>query len=144
MGTRLGNWLHPGRHELVRARRAADVELLRRTPAPPRLAWRSAELTAGARRLELARELRKVVGAADSRYLPNASPIDRPRIRVDSEALLSLAERLAELSRPVSPRGVLLLERLLHDRDGPLYEGAPTTTLGGAIDEIAGALEATA
>ena len=118
--------------------------MLRLSPTPPRLAWRSAELTAGARRLELGRELRRIVSAADARYLPGASPVDRPRVRAASDALLSLADRLAELSRPVSPRGMLLLERLLNDADGPLYEGRATTTLAAALEEITANLEDTA
>jgi hypothetical protein len=141
---RLKGWLRPQRHELERARQAADAELLRLAPTPPRLAWRGAELTAGARRLELAHELRDVVAAADSRYLPSASPIDRLRIRADRETLLSLADRLTELSLPVAARGVLLLERLLHDCNGPLYEGGSMAALSGALDEVAAALEGAA
>jgi hypothetical protein len=141
---RLGDWLFAQRRELRRARRAADAELLRLSPTPPRLAWRSAELTAGVRRLELGRELRRVVSAADARYLPGASPVDRPRVRAASDALLALADRLAELSRPVSPRGMLLLERLLNDADGPLYEGRATTTIAAALEEIAANLDDTA
>jgi hypothetical protein len=139
---RLGGWLAPARRELERARRAADAELLRLALPPPRLAWRSAELTAGSRRLELARELRKVVEAADGRYLPSASPIDRVRIHAEGDALCRLADRLAELSRPVAPRGVLLLERILHDVDGPLYQGAASTSLDDALARVAEALEA--
>ena len=141
--SRLGEWLFSERRELRRARRAADAELLRLSPTPPRLAWRSAELTAGVRRLELGRQLRRIVGAADARYLPGALPIDRPRVRAESEALLSLAGRLTELSRPVSSRGMLLLERLLDDSDGPLYEGPSKTPLGDALADIAESLEET-
>ena len=137
----LDSRLRPERRELARARRSADAELLRLSPTPPRLAWRSAELTSGATRLRLARELRRLVESADARYLPSASPVDRPRIRVESDALLALAYRLDELPRPVAPRGVLLLERLLKDSYGPLYAGRRRTTLAAALEQIAAALE---
>ena len=66
-----------------------------------------------------------------------------PRVRAESEALLSLAGRLTELSRPVSSRGMLLLERLLDDSDGPLYEGPSKRPLGDALADIAESLEET-
>ena len=140
MRGRLSRWLRPAR-ELKRARRTADAELVRLTLPPPRLAWRTAELTAGAHRIELARELRKLVEAADSRYLPSASPIDRGQVRSDEDALVALAARLGELPRPVAPRGVLLLERILHDNDSPLYQGFARKTLEAALAEAAEALE---
>jgi hypothetical protein len=133
--------LAPQQRELKRAREAADAELSLLTSPPLRLAWRSAELTAGSRRLELAGELRQLVDAADARYLPNASPIDRAAVRAETETLLALAARLCDLERPVSPRGILALERLLRDNDGPLYAAAGPETLARALAEVTQALE---
>jgi hypothetical protein len=127
--------------ELKKARRRADVELLRATIPPLRLAWRSAELTAGGHRLELAREVRGLVHAADPQYLPSSSPVNRGAVRTEAEALLALAERLSELERPVAPRGVLMVERFLIDGSGPLYLREDAAALGRALARVATALE---
>lgn len=139
------SWLSsaPRRRELERARRSADAELLHVPAVPPRLAWRAAELTAGAHRLELADELHRVVHAADARYLPTAAPIARLEVRAETGTLLALAARLADLGRPVSPQGVLVVERLLDDSSGPLYRGERRTDeLATALAEAKRALEA--
>lgn len=129
---RFGGWLHdrldalflaPARRELERARRAADTELIHAPTPPPRLAWRGAELVAGARRLELADELRRLSEAGDTRSLP----------------LPTLAASLSDLGRPVSPRGVLMLERLLGEGAGPLYRRPEA--LAAALAEATRALE---
>jgi hypothetical protein len=139
----LRNWLASltrERRELKRARAAADSELLRFRTPPPRLAWRTAELTAGSSRLGLARELRGLVEASDPRYLPGASPLDRGAVRVEADALLALADRLADLEVPVAPRGVLLLERLLLGTRGPLYGIEGAAALDVRLREIAARL----
>ena len=130
MSTQLpGRWLRrrfaslslaPRARELERARKAADEELAHAATPPLRLAWRSGELTAGDRRLRLAEELTRLVDAADG----------RPE---EKEPMLAVAARLGDLTRPVAPRGVLMLERLLRDKDGPL--------LAGALAEVAQSLE---
>jgi hypothetical protein len=38
--------------------------------------------------------------------------------------MLALAARLGDLTHPIAPRGVLMLERLLCDNDGPRLAGA--------------------
>lgn len=121
MSTQLpGRWLRgrfaslslaPRARELERARKAADAELAHASTPPPRLAWRSVELTAGARRLRLADELTRLVDAPEGRL-------------TETEPLLALAARLSDLTRPIAPRGVLMLERLLRDNDGPRLAGA--------------------
>ncbi len=119
----------------------ADAELLA-SPIPSlRLAWRAAELVVPKRRLELARSLRGLVRDADARYLPNAVPINRPAVRAAANDLRAMADRLAELSRPVSPRGILLVERLLVDGSSPLYDAERADELHDAIDTAAAALE---
>lgn len=89
----------------------------------PRLAWRSAELVANDHRLDLARSLTDAVHGADERLLPAASPLDRGAVRACRPELLELASRICDLDRPVRPRGILYVERLL--ARGPLY--APTS-----------------
>jgi hypothetical protein len=124
VGSRLKGWLASWGHErrqLNRARRAADAELRETESVPARLAWRSAELTAGAHRLELAHEVRALLRTASPHYLPSAAPLDRSAVRAETGALLAVADRLSDLSHPIAPRGVLLLHELLADGHSPLY-----------------------
>src|SRR5689334_7088413 len=109
------------RRALRGARRRADEELAATRLPPPRLAWRAAELVADENRIDLARSLTGVVHAADERLLPAASPIARSAVRACRPQLLAIAARLFEVSKSVSARGVLLVERLLTDGSGPLY-----------------------
>jgi hypothetical protein len=142
LGSRLKDWIASFGHErreLNRGRRRADAELRNMDSVPMRLAWRSAELTAGGERLELAHQIRVLVRAASPRYLPGAVPLDRGAVRVEAHSLLALADRLSDLGRPVAPRGILLLKDLLVDADGPLYLNI--SPLGSALATIAAALE---
>jgi hypothetical protein len=109
------------RRALRSERRRADAELLATRLPSPRLAWRSEELVAETNRIDLARSLTDVVHAADERLLPGAAPIDRNAVRATRAELLELASRLFATERPVQPRGVLLVDRLLVDGAGPLY-----------------------
>jgi hypothetical protein len=127
------------RRALRAARRRADAELLTTRLPSPRLAWRTEELVDEDHRIELGRSVTDVVHSADERLLPSASPLDRGSIRARRAELLELAARLCDLSRPVAPRGVLLVERLLHDGSGPLYGGGAPNRLRA---ELRGALAA--
>jgi hypothetical protein len=129
------------RRALRAERQRADGELLRTRLAPPRLAWRTAELVADHNRVDLGRSLTDVVHAADERLLPSASPIDRGAVRAARAQLLELASRLFDLSRPVAPRGVLLVDRLLVDGSGPLYGRGAPNRLRAAIGDALAALE---
>src|SRR5947209_8438846 len=117
------------RRALRAARRRADAELLSTRLPSPRLAWRTEELVDADNRIDLGCSLTDVVHSADERLLPGASPLDRGAIRTTRAELLALAARLCDLSRPVSPRGILLVERLLHDGSGPLYGGGASNQL---------------
>jgi hypothetical protein len=128
------------RRALRTARRRADDELLASRLASPRLAWRTTELVADANRNELGRSLIDVVHAADERLLPTATPIHRGAVRECRAELLELAARLYDL-RPVTARGVLLTERLVHDGSGPLYGTAGVQRLAHAIDVARKALD---
>jgi hypothetical protein len=129
------------RRALRAARRSADAELLVTRLPPPRLAWRRDELVADKERLRLGRALTDVVHASDERFLPSASPVDRGAVRECRSQLLELASRLFDLDRPVMPRGVLLVERLLADTSGPLYGGAGTRLLSLELTRTRRALE---
>jgi hypothetical protein len=126
------------RRALRGARRRADDELAETRLPPPRLAWRAAELVADDHRTDLARSLTDVVHAADERLLPAASPIARAAVRGCRPQLLAIAARLFEVSKPVPPRGVILVERLLTNGSGPLYgRGDPERLLGAAAGILA-------
>jgi hypothetical protein len=129
------------RRALRSARRRADEELLAARLPSPRLAWRTEELTADENRIDLGRSLTDVVHAADERLLPSASPLDRAAIRATRTQLLELAARLFDLSRPLAPRGVLLVERLLVDGAGPLYSRRAPNRLRAEADRALAALD---
>src|SRR4051794_9991904 len=109
------------RRALRSARRRADDEILASRLHSPRVAWRIDELLADSNRIDLGRSVIDVVHGADERRLPSASPLDRLGIRECRAQLLELAALLCDVAHPVSPRGVLLVERLLLDSAGPLY-----------------------
>ena len=123
------------------ARGRADDELLAARLPSPRLAWRTEELVADDNRVELGRSLADVVHSADERLLPGASPLDRSSIRALRAQLLELAARLCDLTRPVAPRGILLVDRLLHDGSGPLYNRRATNELRVEVRQARAALD---
>jgi len=125
------------RRALTAARRRADAELLAASLPSPRLAWRTEELVAEDRRIQLGRSLIDVVHAADERLLPGASPLNRNSVRARRAELLQLAARLCDLSRPVAPRGVLLVDRLLSDGSSSLFSRAPNRLLVEADEALA-------
>ena len=124
------------------ARRAADRELLETQLPPPRLAWRTNELCSGEHRRALAETLVDVVRSSESRFLPGASPLNRGAVRDGTDLLLRIASILADRTRRVSPRGVLLVERLLTDGGGPLYSRDVEDRLRHDLDEAYITLEA--
>ena len=140
-----GVWHGLGRLRARRAlralRAAADTDLARRDRPPLRLAWRVEELVGTKNRLDLAHSVRSLVRDARPSYLPSASPFNRLVVRAESDALLAVAARLADLERPVAARGVVLLERLLTDGSGPLYDRDRVDEFGSTLDTILGALE---
>lgn len=115
--------------ELVAARRSADAELLRTRLASPRLAWRTNELCSPEHRRDLSASVVEVVRASETRFLPGASPLDRVAARDEAPLLLSIAALLADLDREVTPRGVLLVERLFVGDSSPLYNRGPANRL---------------
>ena len=140
-----GVWHGLGRLKARRAlralRAAADTDLARRDRPPLRLAWRVEELVGTKNRLDLAHSVRSLVRDARPSYLPSASPFNRLVVRAESDQLLAVAARLADLERPVAARGVVLLERLLTDGSGPLYDRDRVDEFGSTLDTILDALE---
>jgi hypothetical protein len=91
----------------------------------PRFRWRVEELTSRRERRSLARSVRGVVADLSPRRLPGPVPVNRVALRPHVELLLALAERLADVDRPVTAAGIVEVRRLLTDPDGPLYTREP-------------------
>jgi hypothetical protein len=127
---------------LQRERRRADRMILagRRTE---NLSWRLDELTSPTERRSLARSLKRLVRTLDGRYLPGASPVNRLAARPLVPRFEALSALLADVERPVDPRGVVLVERLLaggsslysYERAGELTRSFDDafTALGGSV-----------
>ena len=129
------------RSALRRERELADAELRTADFTTPRTAWRARELTVPKERLALARAVNRILRAADARYLPGATPLNRIAVRDQAHALRELETRLADLERPVSARGVLLIGDLLTDGYGPLYVSYRAVELRDTLVRVAHALE---
>jgi hypothetical protein len=129
------------RRELLAARRLADAELLATALPSPRFAWRTNELCSDEHRRALAESLVQVVRGSDTRYLPNASPLNRVAARDQLPLLLQVAAVLADTERRVTPRGVLLVEELLGGSKSPLYLHRPARELHAALVDALKALE---
>ena len=132
------------RRALRTARRRADEEILATRLPSPRLAWRMKELLAETNRVDLGRSLTDIVHSADERLLPSASPIDRISVRECRVQLLELAALVCDLGRVVTPRGVLLVERLLVDGSGPLYGRADPARLRRELERTRAELDGAA
>lgn len=130
-------------HRALRtARRNADEQLLASRLPSPRLAWRVAELVAPAHRTALGRALTDLVHASDERLLPSAKPLNRGAVRESRSQLLELASLLFDVDRPVTPRGILLVEQLLGDSTGPLYGDGTSRKLRLELKTVREALQA--
>jgi len=123
------------------ARGAADDELVLVRNAPLRLAWRVEELVSTKSRLDLAHSLRSLVRTASARQLPSSAPLNRLVVRAESGTLAAVAARLADLDRPVAAQGVVMLQRLLLDSGGPLYDVDREDDLPSYLDDARAALE---
>jgi hypothetical protein len=140
---RLRQFLHRrrARHDLLAARRAADLLLAQAPAVPSDLAWRVDEIVGDDNRRTVADALRRLVRSADPGRLPGASPLNRPAVRSLADELCAAADRLSDVERPVGHRGVLRLARLLDDDQGPLYVLYRAWELDGALQRARGELE---
>ena len=111
-------------HELSGIRRRADRELRRKTQPDLQSTfarWRAGELTSNRHRTALARAVAQTVRDLSPARLPGASPLNRVAARPHAALFLSLADRLADLDRPVAPQAVLQIEELMTSSESPLY-----------------------
>jgi hypothetical protein len=112
------------RAELARVRRTADRLILADAYAADGsdvVRWRTLELVAPQSRQALGREVEQTLRRIDPARLPSASPLRRGIARRHEELLRRLEERVLD-GRPVTARGVLLLQRLLREPASPLYD----------------------
>ncbi|HXY16885.1 MAG TPA: hypothetical protein VEH79_01795 [Gaiellaceae bacterium] len=141
----LAGTLHAGRSalDLSRRRREADSWLRTMSHCPPssRYAWRAAELTSSRERRILARSLRRLVGELRGRLIPGVVPLNRVKLGPYVPHIELVARRLADLSRPVSPRGILLLHDLLTQPVSPLYDRERADEVPERVASILAALE---
>jgi hypothetical protein len=95
------------------------------------------ELTVRAWQITRARERQRVATALEAILIDAERPrpkrrealrICREEVEVARAEMLHLAERLRD-PRPVRPRGVALVRRLLTDETGPLYVASPNDEL---------------
>ena len=130
--------------ELGRQRHAADDWLLWGAvahPSSPLLSRRAAELTSRRSRSTLARSLRRVERDASGESLASPIPLNRRAIRRNLGLVRTLQQRLDDHSRPIEPRGILLVERLITVPRSPLYARSPDDVLAEALGEALAALE---
>ena len=106
-----------------RLRAEADEWILRgyQNRGASRFGWRIDELTGARERRLLGNSLRAVVAQLSERRLPGAVPLNRIGLRPCRAELVALADRLEALDRPVSPYGILTVQRLLTEPGSVLY-----------------------
>lgn len=132
------------RVELARIRRTADRLILMDAVGQEGseiVRWRIGELVAPASRRAVARELKQTLGRLDPARLPSASPLRRDLVRRQEELLRRLERRMLD-DRPVTPRGVLLLQRLLRAPGSPLYEAEHELELARTLAAVVAELDA--
>jgi hypothetical protein len=103
--------------------------------------WRAEELTSPRERRLLARSLRGIVRELDPSGRRSAVPLNRPALRPHSDELTVIAVRLDHLELPVSPAGILEVQRLLTSPDSPLYLYAPESDLSKKLSAVHRKLE---
>ncbi len=104
------------------------------------LVWRAAELTSARERRACARSLRGIFKELDGNTLPGAVPLNRRAVRPYAPVLVAMAERIGDLSRPVTPRAMVLVRDLLGDGDSPLYSRQNVDRLPETLQRIRSAL----
>jgi hypothetical protein len=127
-----------------RQRDAADEWLLWGAvahPSSPLLSRRAAELVSPRKRSMLARSLRRVERDGSKETVAAPIPLNRRAIRRNVFLVRALHERLDDHSRPIDPRGVVLVERLITVPRSPLYSRDPDDVLAEALGEALAALD---
>ena len=93
------------------------------------------------RRRELERSLEGVLRSIDPKRRPGASPLNRRGLWLYLPELRTLARRVGDLERPVSRHGLSLVQNLLADPGGPLYDRDRTDELPKIVRRILLALD---
>lgn len=135
-----------GRRSLNRQRATADQWLRKREGRRLSLsyAWRVTELTSRRERRILGHSLEAAAREARQRPGPiGATVVSRATVRPYAAELMTLAERLTDLKRPVSPTGVVLVRDLLTSPTSPLYEAARAREIPATIANILRTLDLT-
>ena len=130
--------------ELGRRRRAADEWLVWGGSAHPSsalLRWRTDELTSPQLRSTLAHSLRRIEREARGGTLPGPVPLNTRAIRSHLGLVRVLRERLEDRARPVSARGMVLVDRLLTEAGSPLYSRVRADDLAEAIGDALAAID---
>ncbi len=133
--------------ELARRRRAADEWLLWGATARPSsalLSWRADELTSTRLRSTLSHSLRRIEREVRGGALPGSVPLNTRAIRRHVDLLHALQERVADCTRPVSARGMLLVDQLLTEPGSPLYSTVSGHVLAKALAEALAAVDSAA
>jgi hypothetical protein len=102
---------------------------------------RYVEIPSVHRRRSLERSLRRVLRSLDPKRLPGASPLNRRGLWLYEPELRTLANRVGDLDRPASSYGLQLLQNLLTDAGGPLYDRARIDEVPETVRQILVALD---
>jgi hypothetical protein len=130
--------------ELGRRRRVADEWLLwgaATRPSSALLGWRAGELTSPRLRSTLAHSLKRIERETQGGTLPGPIPLNKRALRCHLGLLRALYERLEDRARPVSARGMVLVDRLLTEPGSPLYSRVPDGVVAEALSEALAAVE---
>lgn len=111
-------------------------------PLSPLAAWRARELTSPRTRSRSRRLVRGLRRESEASLGSGLSPAEEAAVRRSIALLQQLEGRLASLSEPVSPRGILAVAALVvgGNRWSPLYFPERSLELADALDEAVAAL----
>src|SRR5262245_42327444 len=94
------------------------------------------------KRRQLARSLEGIVRELrDRAQLPGASPLNRVGLRPYEPQLAVLAARVGDLDRPVTTRGLHLVDELVSHGGSPLYDRPQARAVPETVEVILAALE---
>jgi hypothetical protein len=94
------------------------------------------------KRRQLARSLDGVVRELRGPVrLPGASPLNRVGLRPYQRELAALAARVGDLERPVTTRGLRLVDQLVSHGGSPLYDRSQARAVPETLERILAALE---
>jgi hypothetical protein len=113
-----------------------------RAPSDEVLVARIDELLSARTRITLGRSFRRIAADAVSGGRPmSPAQLNRGRLRCHADDLVRLADRLEDLSAPVTARGVALAHRLVTAGGGPLYNSREGEALRTSLNATLHALD---